>query len=45
MINAEIIRSVEDSGLDHVHARVDPWRYERQVRVFHNIIGFKNETS
>jgi ABC-type uncharacterized transport system substrate-binding protein len=36
-----IIRSVEDSGFDHVHAQIDPYRYERQLRVFHDIIGFK----
>lgn len=36
-----IIKSVEDSGFDHVHAQIDPYRYERQLRVFHDIIGFK----
>jgi ABC-type uncharacterized transport system substrate-binding protein len=40
-IGAGIIKSSADSGLDHVHARVDPLRYERQVRLFHQIIGFK----
>ncbi len=40
-LSAGIITSVEDSGFDHVHARVDPRRYERQVRIFHEIIGFK----
>ncbi|MBF0224439.1 MAG: ABC transporter substrate-binding protein [Desulfobacterales bacterium] len=40
-IKAGIIKSVEDSGYDHVHARVDPERYERQVRLFHEIIGFQ----
>ncbi len=39
---AGIIKSVEDSGYDHVHATVDPSRYDRQVRVFHDIVGFKN---
>ena len=39
-IGSGIIKSAEDSGLPHVHARVDPHRYERQVRVFHDIIGF-----
>lgn len=38
---AGIIKSVEDSGFDHVHARVDPYRHERQVNLFHDIIGFK----
>ncbi|WP_417228335.1 ABC transporter substrate-binding protein [Amphritea sp.] len=37
-----IIKSVADSGYDHIHATVDPNRYDRQVRVFHDIVGFKN---
>lgn len=40
-IAAGIIKSVEDSGFDHVHACVDPNRNDRQIRVFHEIIGFK----
>jgi ABC-type uncharacterized transport system substrate-binding protein len=40
-IRSKIVKSVEDSGFDHVHARVDPTRYERQVQLFHDIIGFK----
>ena len=40
-IASGIIKSVEDSGFSHVHAQIDPFRYERQVRVFHDIIGFK----
>ena len=40
-IASGIIKSVEDSGYDHVHAQIDPYRYERQVGVFHDIIGFK----
>ncbi len=40
-LSSGIITSVEDSGFDHVHARVDPRRYERQVKIFHEIIGFK----
>lgn len=36
-----IIKSVEDSGFDHVHARVDPLRYERQVQIFHDVIQFQ----
>jgi ABC-type uncharacterized transport system substrate-binding protein len=40
-IASGIIKSVEDSGFTHVHATVDPKRYERQVRVFHEIISFK----
>jgi ABC-type uncharacterized transport system substrate-binding protein len=37
---ARIIKSIEDSGYDHVHARVDPTRFERQVRAFHDVIEF-----
>lgn len=37
---AGIIKSVDDSGLNHVHARVDPYRHKRQIRLFHDIIGF-----
>ncbi|MDO6565211.1 ABC transporter substrate binding protein [Amphritea sp. 1_MG-2023] len=39
---AGIIKSVEDSGYEHIHATVDPRRYERQVRIFHDIVNFKN---
>ena len=37
---AGIIKSVDDSGFDHVHARVDPCRHRRQIQLFHDIIGF-----
>lgn len=40
-LGAGIIKSIEDSGYDHIHARIDPYRYERQIQVFHDIIGFK----
>jgi len=40
-VESGIIRSQDDSGFDHVHARVDPYRYERQIRIFHDIIKFK----
>ena len=40
-ISAGIIRSVEDSGYEYIHAHVDPYRWERQLRLFHEIIGFK----
>ena len=36
-----IIKSVDDSGYDHIHACVDPYRYERQILVFHDIVEFK----
>jgi ABC-type uncharacterized transport system substrate-binding protein len=40
-LSSGIIKSYEDSGLDHLHARVDPLRYERQIQIFHDIIGFQ----
>ena len=40
-LSSGIIKSYEDSGLDHLHARVDPLRYERQLQIFHDIIGFQ----
>ncbi len=40
-LGAGIIKSIEDSGYDHIHARIDPYRYERQIQIFHDIIGFK----
>lgn len=38
---SNIIKSVEDSGYDHIHAKIDPTRHERQVWLFKEIIGFK----
>jgi len=40
-ISSGIIKSVEDSGFDHVHVRVDPKRNERQLKVFHEMVGFQ----
>ena len=40
-VRAGIIVSNEDSGYDHVFARVDPGRWERQIQIFHKVIGFK----
>ncbi len=40
-LSSGIIKSYENSGLDHLHARVDPLRYERQLQIFHDIIGFQ----
>ena len=40
-LSSNIIKSVEDSGYDQVHARINPYRYERQIGVFHDIIGFR----
>lgn len=40
-VAAGIIESVEDSGREHVIAEVDPARYLRQIRLFHEIVGFE----
>jgi ABC-type uncharacterized transport system substrate-binding protein len=40
-LNARIVDSNDDSGRDYLTARVDPTRYQRQICLFHNIIGFK----
>ena len=39
-LGSGIIKSLEDSGLNQLHARIDPDRYLRQVRLFHDIVGF-----
>ena len=39
-VGSQIIKSDQDSGFDHINARVDPTRYERQLHIFHDIIGF-----
>ncbi len=38
---SNIIKSVEDSGYDHIHAKIDPTRHEQQVWLFREIMGFK----
>jgi len=40
-IRSGIIKSVENSGFDHIHASIDPKKSERQLRLFHEIAGFK----
>ncbi len=40
-VRAGIVKSARDSGFDHVFAKVDPERYIRQLRLFHNLVGFK----
>lgn len=40
-LEAGIIKSSTDSGLDHVNARVDPKRYARQLAIFHDIFSFQ----
>ncbi len=36
-----IIKSADDSGFDHIHARIDPLRYEQHVKIFYDIFKFK----
>ena len=36
-----IVKSAERSGFDHVHARCAPQRYLHQIRLFHDIVGFR----
>lgn len=40
-IASKVIASAEDSGRNHIHAKIDPDRYERQVRLFYDMVGFK----
>lgn len=40
-LRSKIVDSNEDSGRSNLTARVDPLRYQRQLRLFHQIIGFK----
>jgi ABC-type uncharacterized transport system substrate-binding protein len=40
-LGAKIVNSNEDSGRNNLTARVDPLRYQRQLRMFHDIIGFQ----
>ena len=40
-VQAGIVKSVEDSGLDHVDAQLEPARYKRQITVFHDNFKFK----
>ena len=40
-VGAGIVRSAVDSGLDHLHAKVEPERYARQLELFHDIAHFR----
>lgn len=40
-VGSHIIKSPKDSGLSNLHARVQPERYQQQVRLFHEIVPFK----
>lgn len=34
--------SEHDSGRDNMHTRIEPERYQRQLRLFHEIVGFNS---
>ncbi len=38
---AGVIKSYEDSGKDFVTCRVDPDQFKRQIRLFHDTVGFQ----
>ncbi len=40
-VEAGIIKSPQDSGLNQVTAAYDPYRYLSQMRLFHDIVAFK----
>ncbi|MGB6102929.1 MAG: ABC transporter substrate binding protein [Pusillimonas sp.] len=39
---AHISDSAADSGRDNLHTRIEPERYQRQIRLFHEIVPFKD---
>lgn len=39
-IASGISDSPQDSGRDNLHVRIEPERYQRQLRLFHEIVGF-----
>lgn len=40
-VASNIVKSAEDSGYNHVHAKCDPTRYINQIKLFHNMFSFK----
>lgn len=40
-LEAGIIKGIEDSGRDMIHARIAPERYQQQIRIFHEVVGFQ----
>jgi len=40
-LRSRIVDSNQDTGRDSLTARVDPRRYQRQVRLFHDVVGFR----
>ena len=40
-VGSKIIDSFDDSGFDLISASADPEAYDRQIRLFHRVVGFK----
>jgi len=40
-IGSGIVKSVDDSGFDHLHAKIEPDRYKKQLKIFYDLVGFK----
>lgn len=40
-VRSGISATAKDSGIDHFHAKCDPTRYIRQIRLFHRLCKFK----
>ncbi|MBP6705874.1 MAG: hypothetical protein KA134_01165 [Achromobacter sp.] len=40
-VGAGIVASAADSGRENLHARVEPERYEQQIRLFNSIVPFR----
>jgi ABC-type uncharacterized transport system substrate-binding protein len=40
-VRSGMSETAQDSGLDHFHAKCDPNRYIRQLRLFHRLVKFK----
>jgi ABC-type uncharacterized transport system substrate-binding protein len=40
-VSAGIVKSADDSGIDHVYAHTDPKLYARQLEIFYSLFKFK----
>ena len=40
-LRAGIIKSLDDSGYDHLFTSYDPYHHAQQIQMFHKLIGFK----
>lgn len=38
---AGIVKNTNNSGYDHIHARIDPNRFDMQIRIFHETVNFQ----